>query len=200
MLSQATGAARQAFQEQQEALSGPEAVEHVTEGVHWKIQTGALGGTAVTRWFSPDHQCPGGFVFLAQKVAGQAGLTGGLLSGVNKLLYHEIIGMYGFGSQDTPGLDSARLLDSFDPQLDPHFGVFTTDEQAARQYLAWSTAALADWATRYPLKQMQTPGKVFGQLVVMICPSGTYVASLGSMIPEALQEMTTLGVALVKGK
>jgi hypothetical protein len=200
MLRQATSAARQVFQEQQEALSGAEAEDHVTEGVHWKTQTVAFGGTAETRWFSPDQQCPGGFVFLAQKVAGQAGLKGGLLSGMNKFLYHEVIGMYGFGSEDTPGLDSARLLDSFDPQLDPHFGVFTSDAQAAHQYLAWSTAALADWATRYPLKQIQTPGKVFGQLVVMICPSGTYVASMGSMIPEALQELTNLGVALVKRK
>jgi hypothetical protein len=123
-----------------------------------------------------------------------------LLGGMNKLFYHEIIGMYGFGSEDTPGLDSAKLLGAFDPQLDPHFSVFTSDPQAARQYLAWSVAALADWATRYPLKQMQTTGKVFGQLIVMICPSGTYVASMGNMIPEALQELTNLGVALVKGK
>jgi hypothetical protein len=200
ILSQATSAVRQVFQEQQESLSGAEAEDHLTEGVHWKTQTVAFGGTAVTRWFSPDQQCPGRFVFLAQKVVGQAGVAGGLLGGMNKLFYHEIIGMYGFGSEDTPGLDSAKLLGAFDPQLDPHFSVFTSDPQAARQYLAWSVAALADWATRYPLKQMQTTGKVFGQLIVMICPSGTYVASMGNMIPEALQELTNLGVALVKGK
>jgi len=201
MLSQATSMARQVFQEKQESISGPEALtEHVTEGVHWKTQTVAFGGTAVTRWFSPDQQCPGGFVFLTQKVVGQAAAAGGLLGGMNKLFFHEIIGMYGFGSEDTPGLDSAILLGVFDPQLDPHFSVFTSDPQAARQTLAWSVAALADWATRYPLNQMQMKEKVFGQLVVMICPSGTTIASMGNMIPEALQELTNLGVALIKGK
>jgi hypothetical protein len=200
LLGQATSMARQVFQEQQETLTGPEGEEHVTEGVHWKTQTVAFGGKPVTRWFSPDQQCPGGFVFLAQKVAGHAGAAGGLLGGMNKLLYHEVIGMYGFGSEDTPGLESATLLASFDPQLDPHFTIFTSDPQAARQYLAWSVAALADWATRYPLKQLQPTQAIFGQLVVMICPTGTYVGNMGNMIPEALQELTNLGVALVKGK
>lgn len=199
MLNQATSMAQQVLQEKQEALTGPEADEHVTEGVHWKTQTVAFGGTAVTRWFSPDQQCPGGFVFVAQKVVGQTALAGGLLGGMNKLFYHEIIRMYGFGSEETPGLDSAMLLASFDPQLDAHFTVFTNDPQAARQYLAWSVAALVDWASRYPLKQMQSTRELFGQLIVMICPRGTYVASMGNMIPEAVQELTNLGVALVKG-
>ncbi|MGD0876669.1 MAG: hypothetical protein ABSA01_00805 [Anaerolineales bacterium] len=55
MLNQATSAARQVFQEEQESLTGPEAEDHVTEEVHWKTQTIAFGGTAVTRWFSPDQ-------------------------------------------------------------------------------------------------------------------------------------------------
>jgi hypothetical protein len=200
MLKQATSMAQQVFQEKQEALTGPEAEEHITEGVHWKTQTVAFGGTAVTRWFSPDQLCPGGFVFVAQKVVGQPTIAGGLLGGMNKLFYHETIGIYGFGSEDTPGLDSAALLTAFDPRLDPHFSVFTSDPQAAQQYLAWAVAALVDWATRYPLKQIQPTRELFGQLVVMICPSGTYVASMGTMIPEAVQELTNLGVALVRGK
>jgi len=200
MLQQATSMAQQVFQEKQEAMTGPEDEEHITEGVHWKTQTVAFGGTAVTRWFSPDQQCPGGFVFLAQKVVGQISAAGGLLGGMSKLFYQEVIGMYGFGSEETPSLDSAVLLASFDPQLDPHFSVFTSDPQAARQYLAWSVSPLVDWATRYPLKQMQSARELFGQLIVMICPSGTYVASMGNMIPEAVQELTNLGVALVKGK
>jgi hypothetical protein len=201
MFQRATSMAQQGFQEQQEALSGQAVLtEHVTEGVHWKTQTVAFGGTAVTRWFSPDQQCPGGFVFLAQKVVGSPAVAGGLLGGMNKIFYHEIIGMYGFGSADTPGLESAMLLASFDPQLDPHFTVFTSDPQAAQQYLAWSVPALVDWANRYPLRQLQSTRELFGQLVVMICPGGTYVASMGNMIPEAVQELTDLGVALVKGK
>ena len=200
MLAQASNMAQQVFREKQEALTGPEAEEHITDGVHWKTQTVAFGGTAVTRWFSSDQQCSGGFVFVAQKVVGQPAAASGLLGGMNKLLYHEMIGMYGFENEDTPGLDSAMLLTAFDPQLDSHFSVFTSDLQAAQQYLAWSVAPLADWAARYPLEQMQATGQLFGQLVVMICPSGTYVASMGNMIPEALQELTNLGVAIVKGK
>jgi hypothetical protein len=200
MSSRGIGLARQAFQERQEALTGSEAEDHTTEGIHWKTQTRTFGGTAVTRWFSPDQQCPGGFVFVAQKVLGQPAAAGGLLGGINKLLFHETIGMYGFGAEDTPGLDSAVLLAEFDPQLDPYFSVFTGDPQAAQQTLAGSVGALADWATRYPLKQKQPTGGLFRQLIVMICPGGTYVASMGNLIPEALQELTNLGVALVKGK
>jgi len=200
IFSQATQMAQQAFQQKQEALTGPEAEEHISEGVHWKTQTIAFGGRAVTRWFSPDQQCAGGFVFLAQKVSGQAAAAGGLLGGMNKFIYHELMGLYGFTGEDTPGLDSAVLLAAFDPQLDPYFSVYTSDPQAARQTLAWSVAPLADWASRYPLKTVQTSGQLFGQLVVMICPRGTYVASMGNMIPEAMQELINLGVALVKGK
>ena len=92
------------------------------------------------------------------------------------------------------------LLASFDPQLDPHFTVFTSDPQAAQQYQAWAVAPLVDLANRYPLKQLHSTLELFGQLLVMICPTGTYVASLGNMIPEAVQELTNLGVALVKQK
>ena len=200
LLAQATGMAQQAFQEKQESLSGAEADEHVTEGIHWKTQTVAFGGTAVTRWFSPDQQCNNGFVLVTQKVVGQVMAAGGLLGGMNKLLFHQVIGIYGFKSEETPGLDSAMLLASFDPQLDPHFAVFASDPSAARQYLTWSVGTLVDWATRYPLKPIQQDRNLFGQLVVMICPTGTYVASMGTMIPEALEELTNLGVALLKGK
>jgi hypothetical protein len=198
--SGATSLAGQAFQEQPAAQPGPEAItEHVTERIHWKTETMAFGGMAVTRWFSPDQQCPGGFVFVAQKVVGQPAAAGGLLGGINKFLFHESIRIYGFGGADTPGLDSTMLLAAFDSQLDPHFSVFTSDPQAAQQYLAWSVPALVDWATRYPLKQIQPTVGLFGQLVVMICPSGTYVACMGNLIPEAIQELANLGVALVKG-
>jgi hypothetical protein len=50
---------------------------------------------------------------------------------------------------------------------------------------------------RYPLKQIQKPG-LFGQLVVLFSPRGTYIASLGTMIPEAVEELTNLGIELIK--
>ena len=198
---QASSMAQQVFQQSQESMSGPDAEEHVTEGVHWKVQTVAFGGKAITRWLSPDQQCTNGFIFLAQKVAGHAVVSGGLLAGLSKFAYREIIGLYGFKSEETPGLETAEQLASLDPQLDLHFAVFTSNPGAAWQYLnPWSIAPLVDWATRYPLELVQSTNQLFGQLVVMICPTGTYVANMGTMIPEAVQELVDLGVALVKGK
>jgi hypothetical protein len=200
MFKMATGMAQQAFQEQQEKLTGPEAEEHVTDGVHWKVQTAAFGGTAVTRWFSPDLQCPGGFVYLAQKVQGQGAGAGGFLGGLNKMLYQQTISMYGFGKEDTPGMEHAALLTALDARLEQHFGVFTSDQSMARQVLnPWAVAPLVDWGTRYPLKQLQKQG-LFGQLIVMFSPRGTYVACLGTLIPEAVEEIANLGAALVKAK
>jgi hypothetical protein len=196
----ATGMAQEAFQEKQEALTGSNAEEHITDGVHWNVQTAAFGGSGITRWFSPDLQCPGGFVYLAQKVQGQGAGMGGLLGGLNKMLYQQTLGLYGFGADDTPGLAGADLLPAFDAGLDSHFGVFTGDPAAARQVLnPWAVAPLVDWGTRYPLKQVQKPG-LFGQLVVLFSPRGTYVACMGTLIPEAVEEITNLGVALVKAK
>jgi hypothetical protein len=114
------------------------------------------------------------------------------------MLYQQSIGMYGFRGEDTPGLNTAEVLPSLDPHLDSHFSAFASDPGTARQILnPWIAAPLADWATRYPLKQLQKPG-LFGQLVVLFSPRGVYVASLGTMIPEALEELTNLGVELVK--
>jgi hypothetical protein len=200
LFQMATSMAQQAFQKQQEALTGPEAAEKVTDGVHWRIQTAAYGGMGITRWFTPDQTCPTGFVFLAQKVAGQ-GPAAGLLGGLNKMLFHQLLGLYGYGKEDALGLDSADLLPAVDPRLDPHFSVFTSDPSAAHQFLnPWSVAPLVDWATRYPLKQMQKTNELFGQLTVMLSPRGLYVSCPGTLIPEAVEEITQLGVALVKGK
>jgi hypothetical protein len=194
MLKSGMQMVQQRFQEQQEAMTGSNEEEHVTDGIHWKVRTVTFGTQAITHWFSPDFQCVSGFLFLAQKVDGQKTVAGGM----GKFLYQQSIGLYGFGSEDTPDLNSAEVLPGLNPQLEPHFSAFTSDAGVARQILnAWIAAPLADWATRYPLKQVQKPG-LFGQLVVLFSPRGVYVANLGTMIPEAVDELTTLGVALVK--
>jgi hypothetical protein len=200
LFNQGSQRLQQELQAQQEALTGDQNEEHVTDGVHWKLQTITFGGSAVTRWFSPDFRCPSGFLFLTQKVAGQKTMAGGLMGGVGKLLYQQSIKLYGFGSEDTPGLETADLLAPLDPKLEPHFSAFTSDPVMARQILnPWASTPLEDWATRYPLKQVQTQG-IFGQLAVMFSPQGVYVASLGTMIPEAVEELTNLGVELVKAQ
>jgi len=192
--------AQHEYQKQQETLTGSEAEEHLTDGIHWKVQTAAMGATPVTRWLSPDFQIPGGFLFLAQKVEGQGSSGGGLLGGLSKMLFQQSMSLYGFGSEDTPGAATAAALSPLDPGLEPYFTAYTSDAGTARQLLnPWVVAPLVDWAKRYPLKKLQGRG-VFGQLAVMFSPRGVYVASMGTMIPEAVEEMTNLGVALVKAQ
>lgn len=41
---------------------------------------------------------------------------------------------------------------------------------------------------------------MFLQLVVMFSPQGVYVGCMGTMIPEAIEEMTRLGVEIVKNQ
>ncbi len=194
LLKMGTQMIQERFQEQQESMTSDREEEHITDGIHWKVQTVTFGASAITHWFSPGFQCVSGFLFLTQKVEGQKTIGGGL----GKMLYQQSIGLYGFSGEDTPGLTAAEVLTSLDPQLDSHFSAFTSDPGAARQILnPWIAAPLADWALRYPLKQVQKPG-LFGQLAILFSPRGVYVASLGTMIPEAVEELTNLGVELVK--
>jgi hypothetical protein len=193
--------ARQEFQKQQEILTGSEAEDHLTDGVHWKIQTVTFGGTPVTRWYSSGFQIPGSFLYLAQKVAGQRSSSGaGLLAGLGKMLFQQSMAVYGFGSEDTPGVEKGEAIIPLDSGLEPYFTAYTSDLGTARQILnPWAIAPLADWATRYPLKSLQGRG-VFGQLAILFSPRGVYIASLGTMIPEAVEELTNLGVALIKAQ
>ena len=194
MLKMGTQMVQEPFREQQESTTGSQDEEHITDGIHWKIQTVTFGASLITHWFSPDFKCVSGFLFLAQKGKGQKTISGVL----GKLLYQQSIGLYGFGSEDSPDLNNGEVLPSLDPQLDSHFSAFTRDPEAARQILnPWITAPLADQATRYPLQQVQKPG-LFGQLGVLFSPRDTYVASLGIMIPEAVEELANLGAELVK--
>jgi hypothetical protein len=185
---------------QQEALTGSQDEVHETEGVHWQVQTVAFGGSPVTRWFSPDYRVPNGFIYVTQVVEGQKQTGGGLLGGLNGMLYRQAMGIYGFREADTPGIETAELLDGIDPSLAASFGVFTSVPDTAYRLLNPGAAyALADWAQRYPLKQFHTH-PIFSQLVVMFAPSGVYVTCMDTMIPEAIEEMTRLGVDLLKAQ
>ena len=194
MLKSGMQMVQQRFQEQQDSMTGSQDQEQITDGVHWKTQTVTFGASPITHWFSPDYKCPTGFLFLSQKVGGQKTMGGAL----GKILFGQSIGLYGFSKEDTPGISSAEVLPKLDPQLEPHFSGFTSDSGVAQQILnPWIIPPLVDWVTRYPLKQVQKQG-LFGQLVILFSPRGLYVGSLGTMIPEALEELTNLGVELVK--
>jgi hypothetical protein len=169
-----------------------------TNGVHWQIQPMAVGGSTRTRWYSPDFKTPGVFLFVAQKVQGQA--TGGFLASLGSMFFRQAISMYGFQADDTPGLDQAATLAPLDPALEPHFMAFTSDPASARQMLnSRAVVPLADWAGRYPLKQFKM-GSRSGQLVMLFGPNGAYLATLNLLQPDQVNELAALGVELVKSQ
>lgn len=194
-------AAQTVIQQQQEALTGPADGWRETNGVHWQVQGVAMGGAPAARWFSPDFKTPGSFLFLAQKPSGQtAGFGGGLLASLGNTLFKQSLSLYGFRAEDTPGLDSAAALAALDPRLEPDFAAFTNDPNSARQTLnPWAVMPLADWARRYPLAQFQM-GARFGQLAVLFGPNGTYLAVPGQLRPDQADELTALGVELVRSQ
>src|SRR5258706_1504946 len=200
MLRAAPQIAQAVFQNQQQALTGPETEMHETDSVHWQIQSMAMGAAPATRWYSPDFKTPDTFLFVAQKVDGQGQAGGGFLASLGNMMFKQSISLYGFHADDTPGIDQAATLTPLDPALEPHFMAFTNDPASARQTLnPWAVMPLADWARRYPLQQFQS-GARFSQLVVLFGPGGVYLATLNILQPDQVDELTTLGVELVKSQ
>jgi TM2 domain-containing membrane protein YozV len=171
---------------------------HDTNGVRWQIQPPAMSAFQGTRWHSPDLTTPGVFLFVAQKAEGQA--TSGLLASLGSMMFKQALSMHGFRADDTPGLEQAGPLAPLDPVLEPHFMAFTNDPASARKTLnPRAVAPLADWAGRYPLKQFQR-GSRFSQLVILFSPNGVYLNTLNLLRPDQVNELTALGVALVKSQ
>ncbi len=196
MFRAATKAGAMQAAQTQEALTGSNAEEHVTSGVHWQLQSVGMGAAPVTRWFSPDFKMRDGFLFIAQKVAGQG--SGGLLASLGNTLFKQSISLYGFKPEDTPGLAQADTLASPPPLIDFHFTGFTSNQAEARQILnPWIQNPLAEWGQKYPLKQFQSGGR-FSQLIVMFSPNGVYLCTLGNLQPDQVDELTALGVEMVK--
>jgi hypothetical protein len=186
-----------AIKRQQEALTGGNQQIRETNGVHWELQSVAMGAAPVTRWFSPDYKMDDGFLYLAQKMVGQQSGGGGFLASIGKTLFRTSIGLYGFAADDTPGLDTADTISPLDANLEPYFTAFTGNPIAARQILnPWAAAPLRSWAERYPMRQLQQ-GR-FGQLVILFSPNGVYLATLNLLQPDQVDELAALGVELVK--
>jgi hypothetical protein len=192
MINLVQQAARQNLQEQLGTAPG-------SDGVRWTVQANSFGSAPITRWFSSDFQCPGMFVFVAQNVAGQKQI-GGLLAGVGTKLAEAAMQIYGFTGEDTPGLAGAQLLSPVDPRLETSFTVLVSEQAAGQRLLnTYVVQALADWAARYPLQQM--PNRpVLQQVAVLFGPRGVYVAAMGTVMPEIVDELKNLGMALVKAQ
>jgi hypothetical protein len=163
-----------------------------TEGVRWEIQP--IGSA---RWHSPDFMTPGFFLCLAQKAEGQS--SGGLLASLGSMIFKKLLSRQ-FQPDETPGLDQAVTLAPLDPALEPHFMAFTNAPDAARRILNSRVATLlSDWAGRYPVKQFQQMTS-FGQLTVLFGPGGVYVAPGELLQPNQVNELSALGIQLVKSQ
>lgn len=198
MFQMGSAMAAEEFRKEQESITGSQDEEHVTDGVRWKLQTRATGGAPISIWQSPDFQWPGQFLYLAQKVPGQSS-TGGLMAMMGKMLLKTSLGIYGFTGEMTPGVATASQLAPLDPQIEPYFFAFTSDPTGARQILnPWVHMPLAAWAQKNPMKQVSTG--TGNQLAVLYGPQGVSIAMLGLTNPEFLEEITRLGVELVKAQ
>lgn len=186
---------------QQVALTGDNEQIHETDGVKWQLQTIALGGSSVTRWYSQDFSTLDTFLYVTQKVQGQKTLYGdGFMASIGKTLFRQVLGMYGFSGNDIPDVEQASVYGPLDPVLESSFSAYTDEPDSARQLLnPWVQMPLAQWAQKYPLKQFQTDAN-FGQISIMFCPTGTYVATLGVLSLEQAEELATLGAELVRAQ
>ncbi len=194
-----SASSEQLYRDAQQGMTGSQSEEQITEGVHWRLETRAFANTPVNRWISPDFKLDQGFIYIVQSMPGQKASTGGLLGGLNNLLFRQSLSIYGFSESDTPGIDQAQPLSNPDPRLEQHYMVFTNNPYAARQILnPWVVMPLVNWAQTYPLQQGQSG---YGtQLAVLYGPSGVTIAFFGLATPERLQEITAIGVELVKSQ
>lgn len=100
------------------------------------------------------------------------------------------------GTKNIRAPKPAETVTALPAQLQPYFAAFASDPATAGQVLnPWMGMPLAQWANRYPLTQDNSH-----QLAVLFCPQGVYVATVGLIHPEFLQDLTALGVELVKAQ
>ena len=174
---------------------------HETNGVHWQIQpmyTASSSAPTGARWHSPDFKTPGIFLFVTQKAEGQP--SQGFLASLGSMFIRQALSLHGFSPEDTPGLEQAKPLAPLEPALERHFMAYTSSPASAHELLNSKVAAqLADWAVRYPLKQLQR-NSGYGQLMTLFGPKGVYLATLNLLQPSQVHELVSLGVELVNSQ
>jgi hypothetical protein len=163
-----------------------------SDGVRWQIQP-----VGAARWHSPDFKTSGVFLCLAQKARGQA--SGGILASMGSMIFKQILSKQ-FRPEEMPGLDRAVTMTPLDPVLEPDFMAYTNaPDQAARLINSKVLQSLSSWAGRYPIEQFHRPSD-FGQLTVLFCPGGVFVAPMNPLQPNQVQELAALGAALVRSQ
>jgi hypothetical protein len=183
-------------------MSAGEVQEGTTNGVTWQVSLSSQDAMAIKRWMSPDFRLPNQFVCLLQKPKGSPALggKGGLGGMVTHLLYQEVFTLYGFGSDDLPGLSTSAPVQGLDSRLAAHFASLTSDQAGAQAVLnPWAVTPLIDWAERYPLKTVGSAGTA-GQLVVLFSPQGLCLARLNGAAADQAEAFAQLGVDLVRAQ
>jgi len=195
MLKLASSLEQAPFQQEQESITGSEAEEHITAGVHWKLETKTFSGTPISRWFSPDFKWDGNFLYLAQKMQGQGTQTS-LMYALGRTVSKTSLSIFGFSPDLTPGLDFVEALTPLNSRLEPHFFAFTNNGAGISQILnPWVVQPLASWVEKYPLKKGSND-----QLAILFSPQGLFIAMLGLINAEFLEELANLGAELVKAQ
>ncbi len=179
---------------QQSGITGP-AIAHETDGVHWHMQTALDGNIGVGRWTSQDFAVPGGFLYLAQKPPQSAG---GMFSTFNRMFAQGSMMMYGFTSQDTPGMDSAGPLLLEAEGLETCFSTFASAPEARQLITPRTAQALAAWADRHTLHAINAVSNA--QLAVLFGPGGISLSMSKKIDSAVVEELTVLGVELVKAQ
>lgn len=177
------------------------AQEGTTSDVPWRLERSSTGTLDKTHWFSHAFQFSTGFLLIAQIPKATKLFSSSKVPGVvSRFLYEQIVKIYGFSPEATPGLENAIPLEPADPRLEPYFSTLTSDPPSARQTLnPWVVLPLVQWAETHPIQVVQDSGE-YGQLVVLFSPQGTHLVCLGARSDEQVKELSSLGVELVKAQ
>ncbi len=188
-----TDAMRPEFQQQQEEITGEQGIEQTTRGVRWTFETSAFGGMPLSHWHSPDFLLDDSFLFLTQIQVGKKGIPS-LLKPATDLLFKGSMRVYGLDESDTPDLASAESIELPDRLRQYYLGYSDEGTRATRMLNSWVITPLTEWAQKHPM----TKKNVSSQLVMHIGPNGLSMRTPGLVNAEYLDDLTTLGVELVR--
>ena len=196
MINTASRVSLSQLRAEQESITGDQNETHVTDGIRWTISTHAFNTSLISRWHSSDYTLPENFLYLTQKMKGQKNLPDNkLLQSVYDKLFEQSLKIYNFDKADTPNLSNADLF-PLDTHLEGDFFAYTSDKALAQKILnPWVERPLGVWAHKHPFTQGSTD-----QLAVLFSPRGLYIAVMGYINQEYLDELARLGAELIRAQ
>ncbi|MBM3153657.1 MAG: hypothetical protein FJZ96_15885, partial [Chloroflexi bacterium] len=163
LLNPVSSLLQRSHERSRDLLASSPVEERFIMGIRWQVRKANYGGSSIVRIFTDEMKWTG-FLYLAQKAPGQSTPKGGMLASLNRMIFEQSIGMFGFDETDTPNREFGETVSSLDPQLEPHFTAFTSDPESARQLLdPWVVRPMAEWGSRHPLKMVannKSPGQL----------------------------------------